>query len=108
MRIPGKWLTAGGLAVALATVMPSMATAAGGRPTAGGRAAGRAAAIRSGVSESALPGELASLSPQQLAGQRVIYSYSGLTPPATLISRIRHGEAAGVIFFGQNISSKAQ
>ena len=109
MRIPGKWLTAGGLAVALATVMPSMATAAGGRPTAaGGRAAGRAAAIRSGVSESGLPGELASLSPQQLAGQRVIYSYSGLTPPATLISRIRHGEAAGVIFFGQNISSKAQ
>ena len=109
MRIPGKWLTAGGLAVALATVMPTMATAAGARPTAaGGRAAGRAAAARSGVAESALPGGLASLSPQQLAGQRVIYSYSGLTPPASLISLIKHGEAAGVIFFGQNISSKAQ
>src|SRR6202034_4153343 len=52
--------------------------------------------------------ELAALSPQQLAGQRVIYSYSGLTPPASLISLIEHGEAAGVIFFGQNISSEAQ
>jgi beta-N-acetylhexosaminidase len=52
--------------------------------------------------------ELAALSPQQLAGQRVIYSYSGLTPPASLISLIQHGEAAGVIFFGQNISSEAQ
>src|SRR5690348_6185624 len=109
MRIPGKWLTAGGLAVALATVMPTMATAAGGRPAAaGGRAAGRAAAARSGAAESALPAGLASLSPQQLAGQRVIYGYSGLTPPARLISLIKHGEAAGVIFFGQNISSEAQ
>src|SRR5690242_13872369 len=109
MRIPGKWLTAGGLAVALATVMPTMATAAGGRSTAAsGRAAGRAAAAGSDASESASPAELASLSPQQLAGQRVIYSYSGLTPPASLISLIKHGEAAGVIFFGQNISSKAQ
>jgi beta-N-acetylhexosaminidase len=104
MRIPGKWLTAGGLAVALATVMPTMATAAGSRSAAaGGRAAGRtAAATRSYVSD------LASLSRQQLAGQRVIYSYSGLTPPASLISLIEHGEAAGVIFFAQNISSKTQ
>jgi beta-N-acetylhexosaminidase len=51
---------------------------------------------------------LAGLSPQQLAGQRVIYSYPGLTPPASLISLIQHGEAAGVIFFGQNVSSEAQ
>ena len=51
---------------------------------------------------------LAGLSAQQLAGQRVIYSYSGLNPPASLISLIQHGQAAGVIFFGQNISGKAQ
>ena len=38
----------------------------------------------------------------------MIYSYPGLTPPASLISLIQHGEAAGVIFFGQNISSEAQ
>jgi beta-N-acetylhexosaminidase len=48
------------------------------------------------------------LSPAQLAGQRVIYSYSGLTPPASLLSLIRNGEAAGVIFFGQNISTLRQ
>jgi beta-N-acetylhexosaminidase len=43
-----------------------------------------------------------------LAGQRVIYSYSGLNPPASLISLIENGEAAGVIFFGQNIASRTQ
>jgi beta-N-acetylhexosaminidase len=43
------------------------------------------------------------LSLAQLAGQRVIYSYSGLNPPAVLLSLIRHGEVAGVIFFGDNI-----
>ena len=48
------------------------------------------------------------LSPQQMAGQRVIYSYTGLTPPAGLLSLISHGEAAGVIFFGDNIASDAQ
>jgi beta-N-acetylhexosaminidase len=51
-----------------------------------------------------LPG----LSLAQMAGQRVIYSYRGLTPPAGLLRLIRHGEAGGVIFFGGNISSKAQ
>ncbi|MEC3977340.1 glycoside hydrolase family 3 N-terminal domain-containing protein [Amycolatopsis sp. H20-H5] len=49
-----------------------------------------------------------SLTPQQLAGQRVIYSYPGLTPPETLLQRIRTGQAAGVIFFGENISGTAQ
>jgi beta-N-acetylhexosaminidase len=48
------------------------------------------------------------LSPRQIAGQRVIYSYPGLTPPAALISVISHGEAAGVIFFAENISSGEQ
>ncbi|HEX3922368.1 MAG TPA: glycoside hydrolase family 3 N-terminal domain-containing protein [Streptosporangiaceae bacterium] len=48
------------------------------------------------------------LSPAQLAGQRVIYSYGGLKPPSSLLQLIRHGEAAGVIFFSQNVSSSAQ
>ena len=51
---------------------------------------------------------MAGLSAQQLAGQRVIYSYPGLVPPPSLIWLIQHGQAAGVIFFGQNISSQAQ
>jgi beta-N-acetylhexosaminidase len=51
---------------------------------------------------------LPALSADQLAGQRVIYSYSGLTPPSSLLGLISHGEAAGVIFFGDNISSRTQ
>jgi beta-N-acetylhexosaminidase len=58
----------------------------------------------SGTGPTALPG----LSLAQMAGQRVIYSYSGLTPPLALLQLISHGEAAGVIFFGHNISSQAQ
>jgi beta-N-acetylhexosaminidase len=48
------------------------------------------------------------LSVAQLAGQRVIYSYAGLTPPASLLSLISHGEAAGVIFFSDNVGSQPQ
>ena len=51
---------------------------------------------------------LSSLSPTQLAGQRVIYSYSGLTPPASLLAAIRAGDAAGVILFKSNIAGSAQ
>ena len=48
------------------------------------------------------------LTSQQLAGQRVIYSYPGLTPPQSLLNDIRAGRVAGVIFFGENISSTTQ
>jgi beta-N-acetylhexosaminidase len=43
-----------------------------------------------------------------LAGQRVVYSYRGKIPPTALFTRIRHGEAAGVMFFKDNISSRSQ
>ena len=39
------------------------------------------------------------LSPAQLAGQRIVYSYAGLAPPQSLLALIRAGEAAGVILF---------
>src|SRR6201999_522341 len=48
------------------------------------------------------------LSAQQLAGQRIIYAYAGLKPPASLLSAIRAGEAGGVIFFAPNVSSVSQ
>jgi beta-N-acetylhexosaminidase len=48
------------------------------------------------------------LSLSQLAGQRIIYAYRGLTPPSSLLNRIRGGEAAGVIFFAPNILSRGQ
>ena len=38
----------------------------------------------------------------------MIYSYSGLTPPSALLQQISAGQAAGVIFFGGNISSETQ
>ncbi|HEY2690973.1 MAG TPA: glycoside hydrolase family 3 N-terminal domain-containing protein [Streptosporangiaceae bacterium] len=97
MRFQRKWLTAGGLVLALAMAIPAVTAAAA-----------RSGAAQSGVIRPALSAALPNLSAQQLAGQRVIYSYSGRTPPASLISLIKHGEAAGVIFFGQNISSEAQ
>jgi beta-N-acetylhexosaminidase len=52
--------------------------------------------------------QASTLTPQQLAGQRVIYSYPGLTPPQSLLNDIQAGQAAGVIFFGENISSTSQ
>ena len=88
---------------------------------ANGTAAGSTASPRAGASpgpgsnsaaanHSPGPGaaELPRLSLAQLAGQRVIYSYQGLTPPAALLKLISHGEVAGVIFFGPNIASEAQ
>jgi beta-N-acetylhexosaminidase len=50
----------------------------------------------------------ANLSSRQRAGQRVIYSYPGLTVPQALLNKIAAGEVGGVIFFGDNIQSSAQ
>jgi beta-N-acetylhexosaminidase len=50
----------------------------------------------------------AGLTNRQLAGQRVIGSYPGLTPPASLFTDIENGRLAGVIFFSENIASQAQ
>jgi beta-N-acetylhexosaminidase len=66
--------------------------------------ASHAAARPTPASSPAVP----DLTPAQLAGQRVIFSYHGLQPPARLLSWIRQGEVGGVIFFGSNIASPAQ
>jgi beta-N-acetylhexosaminidase len=75
--------------------------ACGAVATAAGAVSASTVAVR--AQAASLSTALPSLSDAQLAGQRVIYSYSGLTPPAALLSLIGHGEAAGVIFFGDNI-----
>jgi beta-N-acetylhexosaminidase len=67
-----------------------------------------AASTPKGPATGSRPAAPPGLSLAQLAGQRVIYSYGGLTPPPALLMQIRHGEVAGVIFFGPNISSQAQ
>ncbi len=121
------WLKISGIAAVAALAVVFAAQADAGPVTTaarGGHAAGRkhdnhagnaaarpgsarpaAAAAAATSPESALA---ATLSARQLAGQRVIYSYSGRTPPASLLSLIRHGEAAGVIFFAANYSSRSQ
>jgi beta-N-acetylhexosaminidase len=50
----------------------------------------------------------AGLTSRQMAGQRVICSYAGLTVPDALLEQIAAGEAAGVIFFGENVESTEQ
>ncbi len=85
-----------------ATGPGSVTTAAAGARSAFG--AGSAAAQAAASDATVLSG----LTARQLAGQRVIYSYPGLTPAASLLALIRDGEAGGVIFFGDNISSHAQ
>jgi beta-N-acetylhexosaminidase len=79
-------------------------------PTSPSGGTGTASASQSPTAGQTTPSAPAgtSLSPQQLAGQRVIYSYSGLTPPASLLTLIKEGEVAGVIFFSGNIKSESQ
>lgn len=66
--------------------------------------ASEAAVRRPGSSRS----RVAALSPQQRAGQCVIHSYPGLTPPSSLMNAIKEGRTAGVIFFGENIQNLTQ
>ena len=103
------------LAVAMSALALISCVGAAGQHAAAGQSAGRPATsgtVDPGTSSPdpavASPDVLPSLTAAQQAGQRVIYSYNGLTPPATLLSWIRHGLVGGVIFFGGNISSRTQ
>jgi beta-N-acetylhexosaminidase len=73
-------------------------------PASLGLSPGAVSPSAAGIAEAKLP---PNLDAHQLAGQRVIYSYSGLTPPASLLWAIRHGRVAGVIFFKDNVGSNA-
>jgi beta-N-acetylhexosaminidase len=61
----------------------------------------------SSASASAAP-STSDLTPTQLAGQRVIYSFTGTTVPSDLLTLIREGQVGGVIFFSSNVTSVAQ
>jgi len=84
MLMGGAALLAGAGLIAPARALA--ATAAGARTTATGAAT--------------------DLTPAQQAGQRVIWSYPGLTPPQALLDAIRAGLVGGVIFFGENIDRR--
>jgi beta-N-acetylhexosaminidase len=100
-------------AVAVIAGVGLVRSASAGPPVKHGAAAGSAASKSaiggSGKGRPSTPkATMPPLSAMQLAGQRVIYSYTGLIPPANLLRWIRAGKVAGVIFFGSNISSQAQ
>ena len=97
---PGKLRGRLGLVAAGAALLAVCAAAS---PAGSASPAGTAAAARKPAASAAL-----TLNDWALAGQHVIYSYSGLTAPSGLLQRIRLGQVAGVIFFGSNISSKTQ
>ena len=61
-----------------------------------------------GTAQAAPERKQVKLTPAQRAGQRVIFSYPGATPPASLLDQISAGEVGGVIFFGENITSLDQ
>jgi beta-N-acetylhexosaminidase len=121
------WVRAGGAIIAIALAIGLVSSAIAGRfplwlrsaaspaadPTGVRPATAGAASPSPGASPAARPAArppaaLPAMSLQQMAGQRVIYSYRGLNPPAELLSLISHGDVGGVIFFGHNISSGAQ
>jgi beta-N-acetylhexosaminidase len=54
------------------------------------------------------PDRTEGLTDAQLAGQRIVYGFSGRTAPPALLQRIRQGRAAGVILFSYNIGTRAQ
>jgi beta-N-acetylhexosaminidase len=124
-----QWLRIGGISVTAAVVVLFAASAsadqvAGALPSATQRSAARLgsqagnapasgssvrkAAARPAAAQSPEAALAATLAPAQLAGQRVIYSYSGLTPPSALLKLIRHGEVGGVIFFSSNFANATQ
>ena len=86
---------------------PSAGTQAGRTPSASARAAGTPSA---GTPSARAPSArtraaLTSAAAGRPAGDLLL---PGLTVPAALLQQIRAGQAAGVIFFGGNISSEAQ
>ena len=118
MRRSRSWAGVAGAILAVALAVALVVSAVAGRfplwlrsapgPSSSPAAAGAGTASPRPTGQPTPSPQLPALSPQQMAGQRVIYSYGGLQPPATLLRLIRHGEVGGVIFFGPNVSSVPQ
>ncbi|MGC0314336.1 glycoside hydrolase family 3 N-terminal domain-containing protein [Kitasatospora acidiphila] len=83
----------------LGLLLATSCSSAAPHPDDGGASASPPSRLTANAASAALATQL---TPDQLAGQRVIYSYQGLTPPEPLLTAIRAGRAAGVIFFHGN------
>jgi beta-N-acetylhexosaminidase len=109
-------LASGAVALALTAGVAFFAvhwTGSGGLPEPGRTQASRPAATHPASATThprAKPksASMPRMSAAQRAGQRVIYSYTGLTPPASLLRWISRGEVGGVIFFSGNVASDTQ
>ncbi len=111
MRVAPAWLRAAGVAAIGVALVACAASGSAGESASAARPPGTSAPARDPAPaspETSPAAALAGLSAAQLAGQRVIFSYPGLRPPAALLSLIAHGEVAGVIFFTANIASEPQ
>jgi beta-N-acetylhexosaminidase len=53
------------------------------------------------------PGARSTLTPKQLAGQRLVVGFPGTEPPAPVRAMVREGRVAGVILFSENFPSRA-
>lgn len=53
------------------------------------------------------PSGASQLTPEQLAGQRVVVGFGGVEPPAALRRMVREGRVAGVILFAENLPSRS-
>ncbi len=123
------WLRIGGIAAAAAVMVVFAANASAGpvagtshsatqrsesgfgsevRNAAASVISARKATAKPAVAQSPEAVLASTLSAAQLAGQRVIYSYFGFTPPSALLKLIRHGEVGGVIFFSSNFENATQ
>jgi beta-N-acetylhexosaminidase len=105
-RLPAQTRQDGGRTGKVGDAVSRRAALLGGAGLAAGAfglRGGRRAAVRGRSARKA-----ASLTPQQLAGQRVIYSFPGFTPPSSLLQQISAGQVAGVIILTENVSTDSQ
>ena len=56
----------------------------------------------------AVPSVASELTTRQLAGSRIVCGFDGLTAPQSLLGAVSAGEIGGVIYFDDNIRSRAQ
>jgi beta-N-acetylhexosaminidase len=52
------------------------------------------------------PSAISKLTPEQLAGQRLVVGFPGTEPPAAVRAMVREGRIAGVILFAENFPSR--
>ncbi|MGF1431322.1 glycoside hydrolase family 3 N-terminal domain-containing protein, partial [Kitasatospora sp. LaBMicrA B282] len=81
---------------------PAPARPAAAAPAPAARSTDLPSTLAAALPTAPAPTPAAEFTPDQLAGQRIVYSYTGATVPDRLLTAVRTGRAAGVIFFESN------